>query len=53
MSLSVLGQCCLAVACVDMAWHQVRLWPPLCAGVIPRAIHQIFGYLDSINSEYT
>ncbi|KAI7844763.1 hypothetical protein COHA_001645 [Chlorella ohadii] len=23
------------------------------AGVIPRAIHQIFGYLDSINSEYT
>ena len=30
---------------------------PLClrhaAGVIPRAIHQIFSHLDSINSEYT
>lgn len=23
------------------------------AGVIPRAVHQIFTYLDSINSEYT
>jgi kinesin family protein 11 len=23
------------------------------AGVIPRAVHQIFCYLDSINSEYT
>ena len=27
--------------------------PPHAAGVIPRAIHQIFSHLDSINSEYT
>ena len=26
---------------------------PHAAGVIPRAIHQIFSHLDSINSEYT
>lgn len=41
-----------AVARVRQIAAEARGVLPVCAGVIPRAIHQIFNYLDSINSEY-